>query len=366
MWRKGMQKGKLVTLCNACGIRLKRGKCCPYCQVTYNDADAAEAAAGGKGASSAAGWLSCACCSRWVHKACHLEHNGAAALDNGAKLLCPECQRRKLTRQQKPAGAARRRSAPSAKARAAEVKAPARPRSRAPKRVALEPATSSEDSIGSSGKAPKRARTAAAKVSMEEIVTKVPTKRRTSVSRRRKVEAPATPSPTMSLQEASPAAAGAHEVQQAQQAGAREQAQQQAFEQTYEQASEGQASEHVCELSAVDEANLLDGWALDAPPGGWGGASASPSMDDVLSLRTEDDGAPTTSYCTEATAPPAGMPGPVLGSCKPEAGVSLPWIASAGVPNLGPAEQFDLLSSDLLSTDDIFASSATFVSGLFA
>ena len=46
MWRKGVQKGCLVTLCNACGIRLKRGKCCPYCQVTYGDAEQQEVTSG--------------------------------------------------------------------------------------------------------------------------------------------------------------------------------------------------------------------------------------------------------------------------------------------------------------------------------
>lgn len=384
MWRKGVQKGCLVTLCNACGIRLKRGKCCPYCQVTYGDAEQQEVTSGSAtkgehtrpGAANAAVWLSCSACARWVHKACHAEHSVEPL---GDKLHCPECQRRKLTRQAKPQ-ASKRRAAPSAKAKAAKAVVPASTgrSTRPPKRVM--PEHSSEDSIGSTVKAPKRARgartpkasvkaaaamAAAAALAAEDSAASVPTKRRTTVRARargaiHKSDSRETITSDMSVG----AATGA----------------------------QGAARVFVAEAGLG-----LSSWA-EAPPGGWGTASASPgaselgaaesdgdaySLEDAGGVSGQNAGAMRADAAAGAAAQLAAASGPVpvvMPSLAPGAavpmgsgagivrGTSDAWLAPApSAPCLGGFDaQFDgdLLSEVDLLSDPIFDTS--FVTDVFA
>ena len=83
MWRKGMQRGELVALCNACGIRVKRGKCCPYCQVTYDGEAPAD--------DHDDPWSQCAGCARWLHAACYQHAKPAGAPAGAAR--CADCLR---------------------------------------------------------------------------------------------------------------------------------------------------------------------------------------------------------------------------------------------------------------------------------
>lgn len=49
--------GGLQYLCNACGLRFKKGKYCPICTKVYYDAD-----------TNPMTWIKCVNCPRWTHK----------------------------------------------------------------------------------------------------------------------------------------------------------------------------------------------------------------------------------------------------------------------------------------------------------
>lgn len=70
-------------LCNACGLRFKKGKFCPLCYRVYYDAD-----------TNQLHWKQCRSCLNWTHKAC-LQKCGSLS-DNFASsdsYSCPNCRR---------------------------------------------------------------------------------------------------------------------------------------------------------------------------------------------------------------------------------------------------------------------------------
>ena len=79
MWRKGVICGEDVTLCNACGLRYKKGKFCWHCkEIYYEDEDKRPY---GKGCQdSKDSWLGCSHCARWSHLKCCLGHTGDGEL----------------------------------------------------------------------------------------------------------------------------------------------------------------------------------------------------------------------------------------------------------------------------------------------
>jgi len=61
LWRNcDLQTGSHY-LCNACGLRYKKGKYCPLCYQVYYDAD-----------TNLLYWAQCQSCSNWTHKSCLL------------------------------------------------------------------------------------------------------------------------------------------------------------------------------------------------------------------------------------------------------------------------------------------------------
>jgi len=80
MWRKGWFGGEDVTLCNACGLRYKKGKFCLHCkEIYYEDEDKRPY---GKGSllDCKNSWLGCSHCARWSHLKCCLKEAGPGGL----------------------------------------------------------------------------------------------------------------------------------------------------------------------------------------------------------------------------------------------------------------------------------------------
>ena len=69
LWRNCQIKGKILHLCNSCGLRYKKHKYCPHCYKVYYDAE-----------TNSHEWTQCAQCHNWTHKSCL----SAAGIDSGA------------------------------------------------------------------------------------------------------------------------------------------------------------------------------------------------------------------------------------------------------------------------------------------
>eukprot|EP00898_Chlorokybus_atmophyticus_P007994 jgi/Chlat1/8196/Chrsp76S07628 len=90
MWRKGFSGDRAVTLCNACGLRFKKNKFCPFCyHMCYENDDPDNANNMNSGRDSP--WLGCTVCGRWVHKSCHQQH---CPSPGSVKRLRPDCDLR--------------------------------------------------------------------------------------------------------------------------------------------------------------------------------------------------------------------------------------------------------------------------------
>lgn len=59
LWRNCMIKGKILHLCNSCGLRYKKHKYCPHCYKVYYDAE-----------TNVHEWAQCVTCHNWTHREC--------------------------------------------------------------------------------------------------------------------------------------------------------------------------------------------------------------------------------------------------------------------------------------------------------
>jgi predicted RNA-binding Zn-ribbon protein involved in translation (DUF1610 family) len=74
-------------LCNACGLRFKKGKYCPICYEVYYDAD-----------TNHFNWEQCRSCTNWTHKSCIQKSSGLPTVfgyicklcSNGRGVICPQ------------------------------------------------------------------------------------------------------------------------------------------------------------------------------------------------------------------------------------------------------------------------------------
>eukprot|EP01124_Arcella_intermedia_P017596 TRINITY_DN2436_c0_g1_i1.p1 TRINITY_DN2436_c0_g1~~TRINITY_DN2436_c0_g1_i1.p1 ORF type:complete len:265 (-),score=15.22 TRINITY_DN2436_c0_g1_i1:135-929(-) len=81
LWRTcEMPTGNSSYLCNACGLRFKKGKYCVLCYKVYYDVDTNQFT-----------WTQCQLCWNWTHKNC-LHQRGLNA--NDLSYTCIQCQRR--------------------------------------------------------------------------------------------------------------------------------------------------------------------------------------------------------------------------------------------------------------------------------
>jgi predicted RNA-binding Zn-ribbon protein involved in translation (DUF1610 family) len=64
-------------LCNACGLRFKKGKYCPICYEVYYDAD-----------TNHFSWEQCRSCTNWTHKACIQKSSGLPTVFGYTCKLC--------------------------------------------------------------------------------------------------------------------------------------------------------------------------------------------------------------------------------------------------------------------------------------
>jgi len=78
-------------LCNACGLRFKKGKYCPLCTRVYYDADTHQGA-----------FKQCATCGNWSHKSCLKKAGEISAADadtpqspfeRASPYQCAQCRR---------------------------------------------------------------------------------------------------------------------------------------------------------------------------------------------------------------------------------------------------------------------------------
>lgn len=79
LWRTCEMENGASYLCNACGLRYKKGKFCPLCFRVYYDAD-----------TNQVNWKQCQHCLNWTHKTC-LQNRG---WNNPGSYSCPNCRRR--------------------------------------------------------------------------------------------------------------------------------------------------------------------------------------------------------------------------------------------------------------------------------
>lgn len=80
LWRTCEMENGASYLCNACGLRYKKGKFCPLCYRVYYDAD-----------TNQVNWKQCQHCLNWTHKAC-LHSRGWNV--NSGSYSCPNCRRK--------------------------------------------------------------------------------------------------------------------------------------------------------------------------------------------------------------------------------------------------------------------------------
>lgn len=59
LWRNCLIKGKVLHLCNSCGLRYKKHKYCPHCYKVYYDAE-----------TNVQDWAQCMTCHNWTHRHC--------------------------------------------------------------------------------------------------------------------------------------------------------------------------------------------------------------------------------------------------------------------------------------------------------
>jgi len=59
LWRNCKLGNITHYLCNACGLRFKKGKFCPVCFKVYYDAD-----------TNQENWIQCSTCFNWTHRQC--------------------------------------------------------------------------------------------------------------------------------------------------------------------------------------------------------------------------------------------------------------------------------------------------------
>jgi len=78
LWRTCKLQSGSAYLCNACGLRYKKGKFCPLCYRVYYDVDTNQLQ-----------WKQCLNCLNWTHKIC-LEQR---KLINNSPYLCINCKR---------------------------------------------------------------------------------------------------------------------------------------------------------------------------------------------------------------------------------------------------------------------------------
>jgi predicted RNA-binding Zn-ribbon protein involved in translation (DUF1610 family) len=85
LWRNCDLLGGSKYLCNACGLRYKKGKYCPICFEVYYDAD-----------TNHYHWEQCRSCSNWTHKTCIQNSNIAMGrfgyvckMCQGGRFFCP-------------------------------------------------------------------------------------------------------------------------------------------------------------------------------------------------------------------------------------------------------------------------------------
>jgi len=60
LWRSCNLDGRKVHFCNACGLRFKKGKYCPFCFYIYYDSKV-----------TTEGWIQCSKCELWMHRYCY-------------------------------------------------------------------------------------------------------------------------------------------------------------------------------------------------------------------------------------------------------------------------------------------------------
>eukprot|EP01122_Echinamoeba_exundans_P006325 TRINITY_DN174_c0_g1_i3.p1 TRINITY_DN174_c0_g1~~TRINITY_DN174_c0_g1_i3.p1 ORF type:complete len:412 (-),score=49.50 TRINITY_DN174_c0_g1_i3:526-1761(-) len=81
LWRNCTIRGKVQYLCNACGLRFKKGKYCAMCFKVYYDAD-----------TTSREWRQCNTCCNWSHKSCLEAHpRYAKFLDDSVPYTCGIC-----------------------------------------------------------------------------------------------------------------------------------------------------------------------------------------------------------------------------------------------------------------------------------
>lgn len=85
LWRNCLIKGKILHLCNSCGLRYKKHKYCPHCYKVYYDAD-----------TNVHDWAQCITCHNWTHRHCLDEAGIDASVPGTYKCLrclglLPDC-----------------------------------------------------------------------------------------------------------------------------------------------------------------------------------------------------------------------------------------------------------------------------------
>jgi len=78
LWRTCELNNGSHYLCNACGLRYKKGKYCPLCFRVYYDAD-----------TNQLNWQQCQHCLNWTHKLCLQQRN--ILLTHNMPYICPQC-----------------------------------------------------------------------------------------------------------------------------------------------------------------------------------------------------------------------------------------------------------------------------------
>jgi len=78
LWRTCKLQSGSAYLCNACGLRYKKGKFCPLCFRVYYDVDTNQLQ-----------WRQCQNCLNWTHKVCLEQRN----ILSGTPYLCINCKR---------------------------------------------------------------------------------------------------------------------------------------------------------------------------------------------------------------------------------------------------------------------------------
>jgi len=86
LWRKAKQCGQDIVLCNACGLRYKKGKYCYFCQGIYYE-DENKRPVNRQRKPDGKSWIGCAGCQHWCHLDCHVK------CSKGGKFSCPKCRR---------------------------------------------------------------------------------------------------------------------------------------------------------------------------------------------------------------------------------------------------------------------------------